>query len=82
MPKWFLGNGEHGHHSGHGGGNGGHGSGGFSHWNNCDDESSGKSTTDELKFAPFQDGKSNEVTCVTVKEHIVNHMQKNCGHGK
>ena len=37
--------------------------------------------SDELKFVPFQDGKSNKVTHVTVKEHIVNCAQKNHRHG-
>ena len=63
-----FGNGGCGCHSGHDGGCGGRGSGRFGHWNN-NNENSNKSTTDELKFAPFQDGKLGKMTHTTVEEH-------------
>ena len=63
-----FGNSGQGHHSGHGSRNGGCGSGRFGHWNNYDNKNSGKSATDELKFAPFQDGKLNEMTHIVVED--------------
>ena len=59
--EMVFGNSGRGRHSGRGSGNGGCGSGRFGHRNNDNDENSGKSTADELKFIPFQDGKSTQI---------------------
>ena len=76
-----FGNSGQGCHSGHGGGNGGRRSGRFGHWNDNDNKNSGKSTTDELKFVPFQDEKPNKTTHVAVKEHILNCTHETHEHG-
>ena len=75
-----FGNSGRGRHSGRGGRNGGHGSGRFGHGNNGS-ENIAKSSTDELKFVPFQDGKSSKMTHLTVEEHALNHTRKTHGNG-
>ena len=45
------------------------------------DKKSTTSTTTELKFVPHYSGKQQMVTYDTVKDHIVNHIQKTFKHG-